>query len=92
MALAVPACGGDEEEPARSPQRPELTVPTGTEPAPPNTTSAPTAPTTAPPSGGAPAPPQRTTPDSPGNDVAPPPGTPAERFEKFCDENPGACG
>jgi hypothetical protein len=39
-----------------------------------------------PPSGGQPAPG-----DTPENDTPPPPGSPAERFEQFCQENPGAC-
>jgi hypothetical protein len=39
------------------------------------------------PSGGAQAPRQ----DSPQNDTPPPKGSPAERFEQFCQENPGAC-
>ncbi len=30
--------------------------------------------------------------DSPENDTPPPTDTPAERFEQFCNENPGACG
>jgi len=38
-------------------------------------------------SGGTPAPPQ----DSPQNDTPPPSGSPAEKFEQFCQENPGAC-
>jgi hypothetical protein len=29
--------------------------------------------------------------DSQQNDVPPPQGSPAERFEKFCSQNPGAC-
>jgi len=29
--------------------------------------------------------------DSAANDIPPPPGSPAERFEKFCRENPAAC-
>jgi hypothetical protein len=29
--------------------------------------------------------------DSPQNDTPPPSGSPAERFERFCEENPGAC-
>jgi len=37
-------------------------------------------------SGGTPAPE-----DSEQNDVPPPSGSPAERFEQFCQENPGAC-
>ena len=30
--------------------------------------------------------------DSPENDIPPEPGSAAERFEKYCDENPEACG
>jgi hypothetical protein len=89
--LALTACGGDEEsEPATSPKRPELTVPGGggTDPA----TTTETAPGTQPPAQTAPpTAPTGTTPDSPGADAPPPAGSPAERFEKFCDENPGAC-
>jgi hypothetical protein len=29
--------------------------------------------------------------DSPSNDTPPEPGSPAERFEQFCAQNPGAC-
>jgi hypothetical protein len=29
--------------------------------------------------------------DTPQNDVPPPRGSPAQRFEKFCQQNPGAC-
>jgi hypothetical protein len=29
--------------------------------------------------------------DSPQTDTPPPSGSPAERFERFCEENPGAC-
>jgi hypothetical protein len=39
------------------------------------------------PSGGTPAPQN----DTPQNDVAPPKGSPADRFEQFCKDNPGAC-
>ncbi len=93
-ALAfVPACGGDdEEEPLTAP---ELTVPRSTEPetTEQDTTSDQTqpAPTPEPDSGGTPAPTPEPK-DSPQNDQPPPPGSPAERFEKFCEENPGACG
>ena len=31
-------------------------------------------------------------PDSPDNDVAPEPGNPANEFEQYCSEHPGACG
>ena len=93
LGLTIPACGGDEEEPATAPKRPELTVPGDTETSPsPAPTATQTAPaTTAPPAQTAPST-TPTPPDSPQNDVPPPPGSPAERFEKFCDENPGACG
>jgi hypothetical protein len=30
--------------------------------------------------------------DTPENDTPPPEDTPAERFEEYCNENPGACG
>ena len=30
--------------------------------------------------------------DSPQNDAPPPGDSPAERFEEYCNENPGACG
>ncbi len=39
------------------------------------------------PSGGTQAPPS----DTPQNDVPPPQGSPADRFEQFCKDNPGAC-
>lgn len=30
-------------------------------------------------------------PDSPSNNTSPPAGSPAQRFEQFCKDNPGAC-
>jgi hypothetical protein len=39
------------------------------------------------PSGGTPAPPE----DTPQTDTPPPAGSPASRFERFCEQNPGAC-
>ena len=30
--------------------------------------------------------------DTPESDTAPPEDSPAERFEEYCNENPGACG
>jgi hypothetical protein len=39
------------------------------------------------PSGGAQAAPE----DTPQNDTAPAAGSPAQRYERFCDQNPGAC-
>lgn len=48
----------------------------------------PTAPApSTPDTGGDTAPPQ----DTEQNDTPPPSGSPAERFERFCEENPGAC-
>ena len=54
-----------------------------------DTTTAPAQTQTAPsaPSGGAQTPQQ----DTEHNDVAPPQGSPADRFEQFCKDNPGAC-
>ena len=48
---------------------------------------------TVPPStgGGTPAPEGEPAPDTPENDTPPPAGSPAERFEEFCNDNPGAC-
>jgi hypothetical protein len=42
--------------------------------------------------GGTPAPAPEPPPDTPENDTPPPADSPAERFEDFCNENPGACG
>jgi hypothetical protein len=55
-----------------------------------NSTTPSTTPST--PSGGTPAPATGGTPaDSQQNDQPPPAGSPAEKFEQFCKENPGAC-
>ncbi len=93
---AVAGCGGDDERAETTPGLPELTVPT-TEAAPAETTPAdppanPVDPATEtlPEEG---PPPAETTPeDSEENDAPPPEDTPAERFEEYCNENPGACG
>ncbi|MBN1529859.1 MAG: hypothetical protein JW895_12420 [Thermoleophilaceae bacterium] len=94
VALLVGAagCGGDNE-PEEAPTLPDLTVPrteprtveetvpeTETQTVPPATEVAPT--TT----------PAETVPDSPENDTPPPADSPAERFEDFCNENPGSRG
>ena len=103
LALSVPAgCGGDDEEPAADAPAtvPELTVPQTDEveppPAPTQTETTPPEPTEAvppPDDGGTPAPePEPPPPDTPENDTPPPPDSPAERFEEFCNDNPGACG
>jgi hypothetical protein len=98
----VPAgCGGDEEEEpaADTPVTvPELTLPQTDEVEPPPTQTEttppePTEPAPTPDDGGTPAPePEPPPPDTPENDTPPPPDSPAERFEEFCNDNPGACG
>jgi hypothetical protein len=100
LACSVPAgCGGDDEPAAdTSDTVPELTVPQTdeTEPPPTQTETTPPEPTetTVPPpdDGGTPAPEPEPPPDAPENDSPPPPDSPAERFEEFCNDNPGACG
>ena len=82
-------------EPPTTTSTPPSTTPTqpSTTPTEPSTTTGP-APASHPsaPSGGQQAPSGNTRQDSPGHDVPPPSGSPAERFERFCRENPGACG
>jgi hypothetical protein len=100
LAVSVPAgCGGDDEPAAdTSGTVPELTVPQTdeVEPTPTQTETTPPEPTeTVPPpdDGGTPAPePEPPPPDAPESDTPPPPDSPAERFEEFCNDNPGACG
>ena len=101
LAFSVPAgCGGDDGEPAADTPAtvPELTVPQTdeVEPPPTQTETTPPEPTeTVPPpdDGGTPAPePEPPPQDTPENDTPPPPDSPAERFEEFCNDNPGACG
>jgi type IV secretory pathway VirB10-like protein len=104
LALAASGCGGDDEPSAETdPALPNLTVPQG-ETTEPQTETAPEAPfdpstetlppETVPPStgGGTPAPEAEPPADTPENDAPPPSDSPAERFEDFCDDNPGACG
>jgi hypothetical protein len=95
--LAFAGCGGDDEEAQTTPRAPELTVPqtdtaetVETQTAPETTTSPPAPEPDG--SGGVPPPEPQPAPDSPESDQPPPPGSPAERFEEFCEENPGACG
>jgi len=86
--LTVPGEPAADESPRRERPRERTTTEATTQPLeqpPPATTT---------PSGGAQAP---TTPtpeppaDTPQNDAPPPSGSAAEKFEDFCDENPGAC-
>ena len=94
------ACGGDDEPKAdTTPTVPELTVPQTDETEPPpsdtETETTPAEPTeTVPPTddGGTTAPEPEAPTDTPDNDTPPPEDSPAERFEEFCNENPGACG
>jgi hypothetical protein len=94
VALALAGCGGDDEPNEPAITVPDLTVPGGgTEDTTPTVTAPAPVPAEPPAdtSGGAPAPPAEQ-PDSPEHDVPPPPESPAERFEQFCEANPGACG
>ena len=106
LALVAAGCGGDDPEGVTT-EDTQVTVPDDTErdrteptpiveepvePAPQTTPPPPPPPAPAPePEPVAPAPdPSR--PDSPRNDTPPPKDSPAERFEQYCEENPGACG
>jgi hypothetical protein len=91
-------CGGDDEPKAGTTRElPDLAIPTRTETAPPVTQEAtPPATTVDPatetlPEEGPPAESQPPA-DTPENDAPPPKDSPAERFEEYCNENPGACG
>jgi hypothetical protein len=95
LVAALAGCGGDDEQAETTRELPDLSIPTTTAPAvtepeePPSTTVDPgteTLPEEGPST--TPEPPA----DTPENDAPPPEGTPAERFEEYCNENPGACG
>jgi hypothetical protein len=93
LLVAAPGCGGDNE-PAEAPPLPDLTVPR-TDPEPPADTASETDTQTQaiPPVTEVPAPAEtETLPDSATNDTPPPTDSPAERFEDFCNENPGSRG
>jgi hypothetical protein len=98
LVAAIAGCGGDDEPartthelPALSPPSSSDTgrTPTAEQTEPPSTTVDPATETLPlegpPPSDTAPA-------DTPESDTAPPEDSPAERFEEYCNENPGACG
>jgi hypothetical protein len=100
LAAALAGCGGDDEPSAETTRElPDLTVPstntTKTETTPtetqPTTTTVDPATETLPEEGPPPEPAEPPA-DSPENDSPPPADTPAERFEQWCDEHPGACG
>ena len=99
--LLLAACGGDDEPKAETAPAtvPDLSLPETekAEPPAPTTETTPTPPPqteTTPPSdnGGTTAPQPAPPADSPQNDTPPPTDSPAERFEQFCNDNPGACG
>ena len=92
---ALAGCGADDEPTQTTRELPELSIPR-TETAPPapqtdtQSTTVDPATETLPPEG---PPPSDTAPaDTPESDTAPPSDSPAERFEEYCNENPGACG
>jgi hypothetical protein len=96
LVAALAGCGGDDEPADTTRPLPDLAIPTTETTPPPVTETAPAATTvdpateTLPEEGPAPTtqPPQ----DTPENDTPPPEDSPAERFEEYCNENPGACG
>ena len=95
LVAAIAGCGGDDEPAETTRELPKLSLPS-TEASPTVEQTEPTATTvdpateTLPPEG---PPPSDTAPaDTPDNDTAPPEDSPAERFEEYCNENPGACG
>lgn len=98
LVVAIAGCGGDDEPKTRTTQPlPDLAVPTtgappaDTAPATPTSTTVDPATETLPEEG--PTPTTGTPPaDTPQNDVPPPEDSPAQRFEDYCNENPGACG
>jgi hypothetical protein len=96
----IAGCGGDDE-PSTSTARelPELTIPTtsattptAVEEKPPETTPTTVDPATETLPEEGPDTTPRPPADTPENDAPPPEGSPAERFEQYCNENPGACG
>ena len=96
MAVAIAGCGGDDEPSAKTTRElPRLSIPT-TSTAPRVTETTPTTTTVDPATETLPEEGPGTTPrepaDTPENDAPPPEGSPAERFEEYCNENPGACG
>jgi hypothetical protein len=97
LVALVAGCGGDDEPSTRTTQElPRLSIPsTSTTPrvaeeTTPTTTTVDPATETLPEEGPSTAP--REPGDTPENDAPPPQDSPAERFEEYCNENPGACG
>jgi hypothetical protein len=96
--LALASCGGDDEPSTNTARElPDLSLPTTTRTTPPTVDrTAPATTTVDPATETLPEEGPTTTPrppaDTPENDAPPPEGSPAERFEQYCNENPGACG
>lgn len=95
LLAAIVGCGGDDEPAETTRELPELSLPrtettTRTEQTEPPTTTVDPGTETLPPEG--PAPSDTAPTDTPESDTAPPEDSPAERFEEYCNENPGACG
>ena len=92
---ALAGCGGDDEPAETTRDLPDLSLPS-TEAAPPPEQTDTQSTTVDPGHRDAPEegpPPSDTAPaDTPESDTAPPSDSPAERFEEYCNENPGACG
>ena len=98
VSAAIAGCGGDDEPAGETTRElPDLAIPTETTPTvttpaeQPTTTTVDPATETLPEEGPAPVP-EDPPADSPESDTPPPENTPAERFEEYCNENPGACG
>jgi hypothetical protein len=95
LVAAIAGCGGDDEPAETTRELPDLSLPsteagpTVEQTEPPATTVDP-ATETLPLEG--PAPSDTAPADTPESDTAPPENSPAERFEEYCNENPGACG
>ena len=96
VAALVAGCGGDDEPARTTRELPELAIPrpesttTVEQQTAPSSTTVDPATETLPEEG---PPPSDTAPaDTPESDTAPPQDSPAERFEEYCNENPGACG
>jgi hypothetical protein len=95
LVAALAGCGGDDEPANTTRELPELSIPTETapnvqEPTETQSTTVDPATETLPEEG---PPPSDTAPaDTPQSDTAPPEDSPAQRFEEYCNENPGACG
>ncbi|MFL5896639.1 MAG: hypothetical protein ACJ76Z_16190 [Thermoleophilaceae bacterium] len=88
--LTVPGESGTPSVPKTADTTTDTSTSTSTSTTPTPAATTPSNPST--PQGGA-APPQTggVSPDSPSNNTSPPAGSPAQRFEQFCKDNPGAC-